>query len=388
MPLLLYSYLLSEIAAPFLASLSILTAIMFLGRLLQIFETVFALGIGPADFVRLSLYILPKLLMFSLPLASMFAVILCFGRLGADNELLALRAGGIGPAKLVPPVALFALAIAGLTAYCATVLMPHGLVNLKVLMVKLAQERVDRAIRAGEFSESLGGIVVYVEHIDRDSGQWQTVYIRDSRQQEQAVTITAARGKISADYDKFELIIHLQQGEIDSGDLDKFHHISFANYSLSLPVSMPSNRAPHRHAEMSQQELRQTMEKHGVTSQNGLFAAIEYQQRWSLAAGSFILTMLGLSFATRTAPGRKQVAVPIGIASFLFYYILFSYSETLAEQGDLNLHLAIWLPNIIFASLALINLLRMGRESSGRFEALLHLITLPCKWVIRGRKAK
>jgi hypothetical protein len=91
MPLLLYSFLLSEIAAPFWASLVILTGVLFLGQLLQTFGLVFALGIGVVDFLRL-VYLLPKLMMFSLPLASMLGVILGFNRLVADNEFLALRA--------------------------------------------------------------------------------------------------------------------------------------------------------------------------------------------------------------------------------------------------------------------------------------------------------
>ena len=370
-----------------MASLTILTAIMFLGRLLQIFDTVFALGIGPADFARLTFYILPKLMMFSLPLASMFGVILCFGRLGADNELLALRAGGTGPAKIVPPVLIFALAISALTGYFSMVLMPQGLVNMKLLMLKLAQEKIDRGIRAGSFSNSLGGIVIYVDHIDRDNGQWQTVYIYDGRNEEHPVTVTAGRGRLTADYENLELVLHLQHGAIDAGGAEKMQHIEFESYALSLAVPMSrGNNAPSKHAEMGQQRLHEIIASEGKTSQNGRDALIEYQQRWSLAVGCFLLTMLGLPFAARTAPGRKQTAVPIGIACFLTYYILFSYSETLAEQGRFNMILVLWLPNILFGSLALLNLTMMGRESISRLETFWALPGHLLKKAIRSRK--
>jgi len=372
MPFLLYAYLLSEMVAPFLASLTILTAIMFLGRLLQIFDTVFALGISPADFLRLSLYILPKLMMFSLPLASMFGVILCFGRLASDNELLALRAAGTGPAKIVPPVIIFALAISTLAGYFSMTLMPQGLVNVKLLMLKLAQEKVDRGIRAGGFSDSLGGIVIYVDRIQRDNGKWQGVYIYDGRKKEQPIIVTAGSGQVTADYDNLELVLELDRGAITTGNPEKMQHIDFASYALSLPVPLTGDsHGPSKHAEMDQQRLKEIFSSEGKTGINGRDAFIEYQQRFGLAVGCFILTMLGLPFAARTAPGRKQTAVPIGIACFLTYYIMFSYAETLAEQGQFNMLLTLWLPNTLFGSLALINLALMGQESSGRLAALL-----------------
>ncbi|MEN8140881.1 MAG: LptF/LptG family permease [Thermodesulfobacteriota bacterium] len=371
MPLILYSYLLSEMVAPFLASLTILTAIMFLGRLLQIFDAVFTLGIGLVDFGRLSLYIIPKIMMFSLPLSAMFGVILCFSRLGSDNELLALRAGGISPHRLVPPVIIFSLVISLMAGYSSMNLMPQGLINLKRLMLKLAQDRVDRTIRPGSFSESLGGFVIYVDKIGND-GEWQSIYIFDNRKKENPVIVTAGSGRLSADYEKVELALHLDRGAITVGNQERMQHIDFERYSLSLPLPMSRGDAtPSKHAERSQASLKEIINRDGLTSKNGIWAFIEYQQRWSLTVGCFILTMLGLPFAARSAPGRKQVAVPVGLALFLGYYILISYSETLAEQVKSNLILILWLPNIIYGGLALFNLSLMGRESSGRLEALL-----------------
>ncbi|MDA8419134.1 MAG: LptF/LptG family permease, partial [Desulfobacteraceae bacterium] len=134
MPRLLYSYLLSEITAPFLGSLVVLTGALFLGQLLQSFDLVFALGIGLADFLRLTLYLLPKMMMFSLPLAGMLGVILAFNRLGVDNEFLALRAAGVRLRQIITPVAVFALAVSLMAGYSTIVLMPRGLLSLEGLM--------------------------------------------------------------------------------------------------------------------------------------------------------------------------------------------------------------------------------------------------------------
>lgn len=369
MPLLLYSYLLSEMAAPFLAALAILTGVLFLGQLLQTFNLVFALGIGWADFLRLTLYLLPKLMMFSLPLASMLGVILGFNRLGADHEFLALMAAGVRRQHIIAPVALFALAITLMAGYSTVVLMPKGLVNMKILMLKLAREKIDRGIGEQSFSQSLGGIVVYVNRIDPDSGQWRGVYLFDDRKPETPMTITAKAAELEADYDNLLLNLRLVDGTIDSLDQEVSRHVDFNSYSLSLPVplSNPLRLSRMSPTEMAQAQLLTAAKEAGDTPRSRALL-VEYYQRLTLAAGCFILTLLGLPFAARSRPGSRPVAVPIGLFIFLLYYVLFSFTETIAKQGGGPIGLILWAPNLLFAALAAFTILRMDLES---------LITLP-----------
>ena len=370
MPLLLYSYLLSEVAAPFLASLAILTGVLFLGQLLQTFTLVFSLGIGGADFLRLTLYLLPKLLMFSMPLASMLGVILGFNRLGADHEFLALRAVGVKLRQIITPVVIFALAVTLMAGYSSIVLMPKGLINMQVLMVKLAREKIDRGIHEQSFSNSLAGIVAYVDHIDPASGQWQEVYLYDGRKPERPMTITAKAASLSADYENLQLGLHLTDGAMDFLDQEVSQHIEFKTYSLNLPVVLPKGLSNDRTkpSEMSQSQLLTAAKLHGDSGQ-GRAMLVEYHQRLILAAGCFILTFLGLPFAARLRPGARQTAVPIGLFFFLLYYVLFSFAETLAMQGgSLPLPLILWIPNLFFMALTTFITLRMDQES---------LVTLP-----------
>lgn len=365
MPFLLYSYLLSEMMAPFLASLAILTAVLFLGRLLQTFALVFALGIGWTDFLRLTLYLLPKLMMFSLPLASMLGVILAFNRLGADNEFLALRAAGVKLRQIVTPVVIFATVVMVCAGYSATVLMPKGLINIEILMLKLAREKIDRGLQEQSFSESMAGVVAYVDQIDRATGQWQNVYLYDGRKPERPMTITAKSASLTADYDNLLLGMRLTDGTVDFLDQELSQHIDFKTYALNLPVVVPDGAAGGQSdpAEMSQTRLLAEAKELG-DSEGGRNMLIEYHQRLVLAFGCFILTLLGLPFAARFRPGARQIAVPVGLGLFLMYYVMFSFAETLAEQGGgLPLPLILWMPNALFLVLTALVVLRMDKET-------------------------
>ena len=365
MPLLLYSYLLSEMAAPFWASLAILTGVLFLGQMLRTFTLVFSLGIGWADFLRLTLYLLPKLMMFSLPLASMLGVILGFNRLGADHEFLALRAAGVKLRQIVTPVTLYALTVMVMAGYSTIFLMPKGLVNMDILLLKLAREKIDRGIREQSFSESLAGIVAYVDRIDPATGEWRGVFLYDGRTPERPLTVTAKAATLTADYANLLLGLRLTDGTIDYLDQGLSRHVDFAAYSLNLPVTL-STASPGRGAkptEMSQSELLAATQGAGDTPEARALR-VEYHQRLTLTAGCLILTLLGLPLATRSRPGARPIAVPLGLFLFLLYYLLFSFSETVAEQGGgVSMPLVLWTPNLLFAALTAWVILRMDQES-------------------------
>src|ERR1700676_5477506 len=54
-------------------------------------------------------YVLPFSLIFTIPWGLLTAVLLVFGRLSADNELIALRANGVSVARVCMPLAAVAL---------------------------------------------------------------------------------------------------------------------------------------------------------------------------------------------------------------------------------------------------------------------------------------
>src|SRR3954464_11722699 len=59
-------------------------------------------------------YVLPFSLIFTIPWGLLTAVLLVFGRLSADNELIALRANGVGISRICAPLVAVALVCFGI----------------------------------------------------------------------------------------------------------------------------------------------------------------------------------------------------------------------------------------------------------------------------------
>jgi lipopolysaccharide export system permease protein len=79
---------------------------------------------------------------------------------------------------------------------------------------------------------------------------------------------------------------------------------------------------------------------------------VERQSRFSYPAAIFILTLIGVSLSSRKVRGGTGLHMGLGI-TLCFGYILFSrFAEEFANGGILPAALSVWIPNIIFAAIA------------------------------------
>jgi lipopolysaccharide export system permease protein len=387
MPFLLYSYLTAEILGPFFASLLIINAILFLGKLSSLLDVIFRFGVDFSDFIRISIYLLPGLLLFSIPMTSTLGVIIAFTRLTGENEILALKSSGISLYRLLVPVVMVAIFTAGLTALTSTLLVPASSVYLKQTFHQLAKEKIDQGIRANDFSYNIRDVVIYVDRIDELTGRWQGIFISDQRDRKNPMTIIARSGSLDSDLDTMTVKLKLADGSIHRNSSDSSQTISFGAYNLQLPVNEGSPVTKAHKKDLSPAELLEKateLHKKAETTPGqkealqraSISMLIEFHKRLALPVGCLILTILALPLALQSRPGRRQLGLPLGLLFFFLYNILLSFAKSTAETSGLPVGPIIWLPNLIFAILTWMIIRTSARENSvGILDALAELIS-------------
>jgi lipopolysaccharide export system permease protein len=378
LPLLLYSYLATELLAPFFASFLILYGVFFLVRLIPLLEVVLELGINFPDFVRLFSYIFPHMLLYVIPMASMAGVIIGFTRLTNDREILALKACGISLRQMLPPVIMVAAVIASLTGYFSIRLIPAGEIAMRQLMFQLAKEKIDKGIKEKKFTEALGDMVVYVDQID-DKNQWQGVYVSDMRDRLQPIIIMAKKGYMEADVQNMGVTIVLNSGTLHNTDGTDNQVIRFSRYQLQIPLKPPTRIGGDDVTQiskgaMSQQQLLYSAGQYGPDTKKGIRFLTEYHHRLVLPVGCFILSLLGLPLGLQAGPGRKAAGIPLGLCFFVLYYVAFTICRTMVEDMTLPLVFGMWLPNIIFAAITILIFWRVEQERPIFSEKLVDFI--------------
>ncbi|MEO1858386.1 MAG: LptF/LptG family permease, partial [Verrucomicrobiales bacterium] len=117
----------------------VLSLIFVLGNLFkQIFELLVDRNLPVNAVLQFILYILPYSLIFTIPWSVLIGVLLVFGRLSADNELLALRLSGMSMFRLCRPVFFIAGCLVCLSFLINTKIAPRGKAAMKETLYNMA----------------------------------------------------------------------------------------------------------------------------------------------------------------------------------------------------------------------------------------------------------
>ncbi len=300
-------------------------------------------------------------------MAAMMSTIIAFTRLSTDSEILAFKASGVSLYQMIPPVIMVSAAIALLTGYFSATLIPKSEIAMKQLMFQVAKEKIDKGIKEDQFTEALGDLVVYVDVIDKDTDEWQNVWVSDMRGQVYPIITMAQSGIMEAHIETMMVTITLKNGSLHRPDTFRSQVINFDEYTINIPLQPPTildgeDVTRLVVSSLTMKELDDALEKVGYDTPEGRDILVQYHKRLVLPVGCFILSLLGMPLGLQAGPGKKAVGVPLGLALFILYYILFTFGKALAEEGGYPVAPAMWLPNVVFLFLTLYFIRQVANE--------------------------
>ena len=88
-------------------------------------------------------------------------------------------------------------------------------------------------------------------------------------------------------------------------------------------------------------------------SKNLVFHIIEQQKRFAYPFATLILTIVAVAMASRKVRGGIGLHLGLGLLISFAYILFMQVSTTFATNGDLSPIIAVWIPNLLFASLGL-----------------------------------
>lgn len=361
-PLLLYSYLATEMLAPFLASFLVMNGVFLLVKLIPFLDFALELGIGFADFTRLFSYLMPNMLLYTVPMAAMMGIIICFSRLSSDSEILALKAGGISIYQFLPPVIAVAGGIALATSYVSVELIAKSQIAMRQLTYQLLKEKIDKGIKENQFTEALGDLVVHVGEIDSATGEWKNVWVSDMRGQANPAITMASTGKMVSDIREMNVTILLRNGSLHRPEGRSAQIVRFDRYVINIPLQLPAQAKTKERSIMSQLQLLAGAKHYGLADEQGRSMLVEFHKRLVLPVGCLIMSVLGLPLGLLAGPGKKTIGIPLGLTVFIAYYLIFTGTRTAAEEGLAPIALLMWAPNTLFLLLAFIGIHRVTHE--------------------------
>jgi lipopolysaccharide export system permease protein len=357
-------YLASEIGGAFLAGIAMFSSVLFLLRALSLIEMIFARGVPAALVLRLLGAILPSFLEAVLPMAFLLGGGGGLGRMASDHETLALRAAGLSLWSVLPPVLALSFVVAAATLALSMTARPWGHREIERTGFEIAKTRASAALRPRFFNTDFERMVVYVDRIDRASGDLEGVLLSDERGRSGRQTVFARRGRVGGHEDSGRLYLQLLDGTSvtsreNAADVDVTEFRSL-DVSLELRTSTGNRPGYEEPAALEWQDLRQDLA--GGNPRRATEAAIELHRRFSLAAATIVLALIGTALGFHPSPSARTRAVAASLAIILGFYALLTFAVASARSGQLRPDVALWMPNLVLLGVAASMSRRVARD--------------------------
>jgi lipopolysaccharide export system permease protein len=350
---IVHRYIFRELLIPFLFGLSVFTFVLLIARLLRLIELVVNRGVPATNILRIFAYIIPAFLEVTVPMAMLLAIIVAFGRLSADSELVAFRSSGLSLYQLITPVVIFVVLAGALTAGLTLWARPWGNRSLRSALFEIAKTRASAGIRQQVFNDEFPGLVIYTEAIDPTTDTLRHVLISDDRDERQRNRIFAREGVMVSDTATETVSLRLRDGFIQTTDARRGteYQTEFQTYDVSLDLrrALAGDQERERDPkEMPLADLRTTIAaKQAAGTPAGLESA-EYQRRFSLPFACVVFGLVAVPLGIQPARGVRARGFAVSIVLIFFYYILLSAGQAMAEQRLVPAVIGLWLPNVVF----------------------------------------
>ena len=352
-PRILYRYIFLEILPPFAVSLLVLTAVSFLGRLMKMTQIIVVKGVGLLEVLKACLYMLPYLMVFTLPMAAMVGILLALLRLSVDQEIMAMRTSGLSYVKLLPPVLAFALVTTLATLILSVHLSPWGKRSGRLFLLEITKKHADMVVREQNFNTEFNRMMLFVNRVRYPDKVLEGVLLHDRRDPKTPSTIYAERGTLKFDPRQNALVLNLERGWIIhlTEKLTQWHTVDFAFYQLPVLV-FSEELGTKTNDEMGLKELGQALKAAEPQSEEHNRLLIEFNRRFAMPMAALLLCLIAMPLGLGSGYHTRTWGLVVSLIVVLGYYVIFTASWRLAVNGRVSPSLAPWIPDLVLLAVA------------------------------------
>ena len=359
-------YALREIAGPTLVGFLAYTGFMLVRGLVLFSDLVFQSTDPLGDTGRVLAFSLPHIVVLTLPISFLLGLLIAFGRLSADSEIVALRASGIDVTRLYRPVALLALGLALVSLVLIQEAVPRSNRKLSELRLRLLTFAVAQRITPGVFSPEFAGKSIYVEDAAADRSLLKGLFVADRSPEADGERLTLApRGQLEIDEQEGRLWLRLDDASSHHvGSDPRKYDVSFGTVRYLLQETGGRTDRPREKLLREQRldELLRTARETAHSEVERRLAWVEIQKKFALPAAALVFGLVGLPLGLVTRRGGRAAGFAVSVVIVLAYYVLLAVGEARAIEGRLSPALAMWLPNLLLTTVALLALRRVRRD--------------------------
>jgi len=386
---ILQRYVLGEVLRAFCLALLTLTTVIVL---FMVMIEASRMGLSPSEIANLVPHVVPGSLPYTIPVSLLFSVTVVYGRLAADNEIVAVKTAGLSALTVLRPSISLGLFLSGLMLYFSYEAIPRANNEAKLIIFRNMEEMFYKFLKKDhEFNNPAWPFFITVQDVQGKTMIGATFKHRAKGGPNKFdKTIQAQRAVIRFDTEKNVARVYLDGAEVSDPKNDK-SLINDTTIDMDIPADrklLTEKRIQERTTpELIEGQLDRREKMKRVRRQEAISAAFqigagrlhkvnwfqvhrsfvdyatwkmedqqfetEKQQRFAMAWGSLFFVLLGapvgILFARRDF---LSAFITCFVPIIILYYPLLLLGTNMGKEGLLDPVIALWLGNFLLAVLS------------------------------------
>ena len=346
---ILDKYIFREVCKAFLFGICAFSAVFIgSGTLFKIAKYITDYGASLSAVIKVFIFGLPNVIMWTFPMSMLLATLLTFGRLSSSSEITAMKSCGIGFFRIATPAI-----ILGFFVSIAAILFNEHVVpwantayrNVVYYEIqgntgaKSQDHIVLKDIKDGQIQRLL-----YARRYDADSQSLQNVTLQEFND---AGKVSHVENAEYAEYEGKEWIMH--NGMLyDISDGESEHTLRFNTQVLPISASPRQIvREQKNPEELTMKELKAQIRIMKTQYVDTNKVETELYQRITVPMASLIFALIGVPLGLQPTRNSSSAGFAMSVIIIFFYYALMTMANAIGRSGALSPMLAVWIPNIV-----------------------------------------
>jgi LPS export ABC transporter permease LptF len=358
-----------ELLVNILFAIFVLSLVLVVGNIFRKLLPLLVNHDVPAEYLATFIaYVLPFSLIFTIPWGLLTAILLVFGRLSADNELIALRSNGVSITRICVPLLFIALAATAICLWLNVKVAPAAQERLRSTIFDLATRNPMALFGSDQVIDEFPGRKIYVGK--KEGKRLQNIIVFERNENGMPMRVTFAKtGKLEADLANKRILMHLyraryqQRDEANPWDLRKIRD-GINMQEGTLPISLNDlyereKKEPSRSALSIEQLLDQlkTGDQHEHSA-----SRTEINKRFSFPFSCLAFALIGVPLGVTAHRRETSIGFLMSLVVAIVYFLFIIIADTLRSDPKLHPELLVWLPNILFLVLGAWMFRRLARR--------------------------
>ena len=365
-------YISQQVFTTTLFAIGVLSLVLVLGTVFkQLLELLVNHDLPFSFFLTFIAYIIPYSLTFTIPWGFLTAVLLIFGRLSAENELIALRSNGVSVPRICIPVFVLSLVCVAICFWINVDVSPKAKEQMKAALYNMATSNPIALFGSDAIIDQFPNYLIYVEKKNGTKLEDIIMYQLNERGQP-LLMVQAKTGELKTDLDAHaQIILSLKNARYEQRDGTKPDDLTLirqgitakeSDLAISLEELYERNKKKRNLSQMTLSELLERQVDNSMDKQQMSAIRTETNRRFSFSLASFAFCLIAVPLAITAH--RKETSIGF-LFSLIVAFVYFSFIplvDAVSSNPKFHPELLIWLPNIVFITLGAFLFFRMSRR--------------------------